>query len=226
MTTTDPAPDPRALVVFESMFGNTARVARAIADGLTAGGIPTRVSEASETPHDLPSSVDLLVIGAPTHAFSLSRPRTRADAVRQGADAARARTGLREWLEELRPRVDGPARVAVFDTRVSKARLLPTAAGPSAIRLARRRRFAAVDRPVAFLVDDIAGPLVDGELERATSWGRSLAATTSDTERQQTGNGTRSRSRDLRPHGSGPRRLSPGRCCGWNENAPTTKEMP
>ena len=52
----------------------------------------------------------------------------------------------------------------------------PAAAGPSAARLAKRRRFAQVDRPVAFLVDDLQGPLVDGEIDRATSWGRSLAA--------------------------------------------------
>jgi len=181
MTTSHDVQEPRALVVFESMFGNTEQVARAIADGLAAAGVATRVSEASATPADLPSSVDLLVVGAPTHAFSLSRPKTRIEAVRQGADLAKGAIGLREWLETVRPSTDQPIHVAVYDTRVSKVRRLPAAAGQSAARLAKRRKFARVDRPVAFLVDDLQGPLVEGEIDRATSWGRSLAAERSTT---------------------------------------------
>jgi flavorubredoxin len=180
MTTSDDVREARALVVFESMFGNTEQVARAVADGLAAAGVPTRVSEVSETPADLPSSVDLLIVGAPTHAFSLSRPKTRIEAVRQGADQSQVAIGLREWLETAGSHADRPVRVAVFDTRVSRVRRLPAAAGPSAARLAKRRGFARVDRPVAFLVDDVQGPLVEGEAERATSWGRSMAAELSE----------------------------------------------
>ena len=180
MTTSDAVQEPRALVVFESMFGNTEQVARAVADGLQAEGVPTRVVDVSAAPADLPPSVDLLVVGAPTHAFSLSRPKTRIDAVRQGADLSKAAIGLREWLASARPSADRPVHVAVYDTRVSKVRRLPAAAGPSAARLARRR-FARVDRPMAFLVDDVQGPLVDGEIDRATTWGQSLAAERSAT---------------------------------------------
>jgi hypothetical protein len=175
MTTSDAVQEPRALVVFESMFGNTEQVARAVADGLRAEGVPTRVVDVSAAPADLPPSVELLVVGAPTHAFSLSRRKTRVDAVRQGADPSKSAIGLRKWLDAVRPSTDRPLHVAVYDTRVSKARRLP-AAGPSAARLAKRRRFAAVDRPVAFLVDDVKGPLVAGEIDRATSWGHSMAA--------------------------------------------------
>jgi Flavodoxin len=174
--TTSESTQPSALVVFESMFGNTERVARAVAEGLEAEGVPTRVAEVSEAPADIPSTIDLLVVGAPTHAFSLSRPSTRADAVRQGAPATRAAIGLREWLETMHSRGDHTPHVAVYDTRASKFRRLPAAAGPSAARLARRRKFAPVDRPVSFLVSDVQGPLLEGELDRASSWGRSLAA--------------------------------------------------
>jgi flavodoxin len=176
MTTSDAVNEARALVVFESMFGNTEQIARAVASGLEAAGVRTRVSEVTDAPGDIPPSVGLLVVGAPTHAFSLSRPKTRIDAVRQGADKSKAASGLREWLESARPGPDQTFRVAVYDTRVSKVRRLPAAAGPSAARLAKRRGFAKVDRPVAFLVDDLQGPLIDGETDRATSWGRSLAA--------------------------------------------------
>lgn len=178
MTSQDDVQEPHAMVVFESMFGNTEQVAVAVADGLQAEGVPTAVVEVSTAPAVLPPSVDLLVVGAPTHAFSLSRPKTRSEAVRQGADESKAAIGLREWLETVRPSADQPVHVAVYDTRATQVRRLPAAAGPSAARLAKRRRFAGVDRPVAFLVADMQGPLVDGEIERATSWGRSLAALT------------------------------------------------
>jgi hypothetical protein len=175
MTSADDVQEPRAIVVFESMFGNTEQVAVAVADGLKTEGVPTAVFEVSTAPADLPPSVDLVVVGAPTHAFSLSRPKTRSEAVRQGADETKAAIGLREWLETVRPPADHPVHVADYDTRATQVRRLPAAAGPSAARLARRRRFARVDRPVAFLVADMQGPLVDGEIDRATSWGRSLA---------------------------------------------------
>ena len=124
----------------------------------------------------LPVSVRLLVVGAPTHAFSLSRPSTRADAVRQGADPAKAGTGLREWLGDVLPRHQrGAPVVAVFDTRASKVRRLPAAAGPRAARLARRRGMNVVVRPEAYLVADVHGPLLDGEMARAHAWGGFLA---------------------------------------------------
>ena len=176
MTTSDDVQEPRALVVFESMFGNTEQVARAVGEALRSAGVPTRVVEVNVAPSALPPSVDLLVVGAPTHAFSLSRPKTRVEAVRQGADLTKAGIGLREWLESAYPSSDRPVHVVVYDTRVSKVRRLPAAAGPSAARLARRRKFTEVDRPIAFLVDDVQGPLVDGEIDRAATWGRSLAA--------------------------------------------------
>jgi hypothetical protein len=172
---TQKLPPPRAMVVFESMFGNTEHVARAVGIGLAAGGVPTLVTEVSEAPAEVPASVDLLVLGAPTHAFSLSRPSTRADAVRQGADADRADVGMREWLECAYHAGVHDLHVAVFDTRASKVRRLPAAAGPKAARLVKHRGFELVGRPMAFLVEDIGGPLVDGELERAEGWGRLLS---------------------------------------------------
>ena len=110
MTSSQDLHEPRAMVVFESMFGNTEQVAGAVADGLQAEGVPTVVVEVATAPADLPPSVDLLVVGAPTHAFSLSRPKTRSEAVRQGADESKAAIGLREWLETVRPPTDRPVQ--------------------------------------------------------------------------------------------------------------------
>lgn len=164
---------PRALIVVESMFGNTAAVARAVADGLALEGIEVVAVGVTEAPASVPEGLALLVVGGPTHAFSLSRPSTRADAVRQGAPTTAASLGIREWLGTCR--ADGPLpAVAVFDTRITKVRWLPKAAGPAAARIARRRRIRLLGAPMAFLVEDIKGPLVEGELERAVAWGRSL----------------------------------------------------
>jgi hypothetical protein len=58
---------------------------------------------------------------------------------------------------------------------VTKVRWLPKAAGPTAARLAHKRGLETLEKQVAFLVDDLRGPLVDGELERAVAWGRRLA---------------------------------------------------
>jgi hypothetical protein len=165
-----------ALVVVESMFGNTELVARAVAAGLGNGGVDAVVVDVAAAPVELPADLHLLVLGAPTHAFSLSRPGTRTDAVRQGAPPERAGTGLREWLATLLLRDPRHSPVtAVFDTRMSKVRRLPAAAGPRAVRLARRRGLRVLTRPEAFLVAHVRGPLVDGELERAAAWGYGLA---------------------------------------------------
>src|SRR4051794_16875341 len=110
-----------ALVVYESMFGNTAQVATAIASGLREW-VPTDVVEAGEAPVTLDEEVVLVVAGGPTHAFSMSRAKTRAEAVAQGAPATQTEIGLRDWLQTVTP---GRAALATFDTRADKVRHLP-----------------------------------------------------------------------------------------------------
>ena len=169
----------RALVVYESMFGSTEDVARGVARGLRIGGATTvtLTDVRSAAPAD-ESDFDLLVVGAPTHAFSLSRPSTRADAVRQGARPEVADTGLREWLSAMAPQPGGTAPrslAAAFDTRVTKVRRLPKAASTRAAHLLTRQGYELVSRPTPFLVHDVKGPLAEGELDRAVTWGRSVA---------------------------------------------------
>src|SRR4051812_30612602 len=164
----------RALVVFESMFGNTEKVAGAVAHGLQLEGIDTGLVEVGSAPRRLTADVDLLVVGGPTHAFSMSRASTRADAVAKGAAQERASVGLREWLDSVVLDTTHVPELAAFDTRVTKVRWLPKAAGPSASRAGRRRGLPPVTKPIGFLVDDIRGPLLEHELERAVDWGRTL----------------------------------------------------
>jgi hypothetical protein len=170
----------RALVVYESMFGNTEAVAGAVAHGLQLGGVDTGLVEVRSAPRTLSPELDLVVVGGPTHAFSLSRPSTREDAVRKGAPPQRATLGVREWLGSCRSDRVPALQLAAFDTRVTTVRWLPRSAASAAARLARRRGFRVTAPPVSFLVDDVSGPLVDGELEEATAWGRQLAVACRD----------------------------------------------
>lgn len=157
------------LVVHESMFGNTRAVAEAIAAALPG---PVLAVDVVDAPNPLPGHVDLLVVGGPTHAFSMSRSSTRLDAVAQGASADDATRGIREWLGSLPPTPH--ISVATFDTRVAKVRHLPGSAARSARRLVAKRRIGQVIGGESFWVDGVDGPLLDGEVERASEWAHSL----------------------------------------------------
>src|SRR5947199_3704204 len=112
----------RAVVVFESMFGNTRTIAEAVADGISTL-LPVDLVEVGRAPRVLPDDVALLVVGGPTHAFGMSRPDTRRTALTEaGRDLESVRTGLREWLASLRLTLVGTA-VATFDTRTHRPHL-------------------------------------------------------------------------------------------------------
>ena len=172
----------KALVVYESMFGNTEAVARAVADGL-AEVHDVDLREVSQVPNAVIGRVDLIVVGGPTHAFSLSRPATRASAFEQGATHGTKDLGIREWLGGLR-RGSQTEPVAVFDTRIEKARRLPGSAAAKAAKLARHLGYAPAGRH-SFYVSDTSGPLLPGELERARAWGAQLAVEMLDRARGQ-----------------------------------------
>src|SRR5215211_5521696 len=153
----------RSLVVYESMFGNSERVARAIADGLAEHGEVALCDVTTAPSAEIGEDVDLLVAGGPTHAMSLSRPSTREDAIRQGAGQCTAELGLREWLEGL-PSDLKSLSYATFDTRVTRVRRIPGSAARAAARALRRRHGRIVVPAETFYVTDVAGPLADDEL--------------------------------------------------------------
>ena len=165
----------RAVVVYESMFGNTERLARAVAAGL-AEQIHVDLVRAGPGV-TLADDVDLVVVGGPTHAFGLSRPSTRVSAGQQGASGSAAGgTGLREWLETLPPPTAYWPATATFDTRVRKPGV-PGSAARSAARRLRHAGLPVVVPPMSFWVRGTDGPLLPGEEGRARSWGRELART-------------------------------------------------
>jgi hypothetical protein len=159
-----------ALIVYESMFGNTRALANAVAEGVAAWATTTVVA-VGEAPTVIEPDVDLLIVGGPIHALSLSRPATRADAVAQGAaPVTPVHRGIREWLADVR--FAGDIAVAAFDTRAGH---VPGSAARAALRRLRRRGGTPVGPAASFAVAAVPGPLVDGEVERARDWGASLA---------------------------------------------------
>lgn len=161
-----------SLVVYETMYGRTRDVAQAVALGCESGG-EVRLVEVTElagaaADGALPDDVTLLVVGGPTHAFSMTRPNTRRDAAKYGATVSR--TGVREWLATVRLPAGLP--VAAFCTKLDSP-LSGSAARAIAQRL-RKLGGTLVVPPKDFYVRGTQPVLLDGELEAARAWGASL----------------------------------------------------
>jgi hypothetical protein len=168
-------PDLTAMVVYESFFGNTEAIARAVTRGLELEGVMTTLVDARDAEEEDVDRFDLLVVGGPTHGFALSRPSSRADAVARGGSARFSSRGLREWLSTI-PVRDGRHLAAVFDTRVNAVRHLPVSAATSAAHILKHRRFELLDKPAGFIVHDVEGPLESRQVAMAITWGRNLGA--------------------------------------------------
>ena len=189
----------RALVVYESMYGNTHSVAVSIAAGLSARHEVTLVPVTRATP-ELIAAADLLVIGGPTHMHGMTSAASR----RMAADTARKQgsglvmdpdadgPGARGWLETFGS-LGMPGRLgrfdrlgsghdtlaAAFDTRLTGAPLVTGRASRGIARLLARHGYRLFAKPESFLVSK-RNTLLDGEAARARAWGASIGAAASD----------------------------------------------
>jgi hypothetical protein len=166
----------RALVVYESVFGDARTIAQAIGEALS-DSMQADVVAAAEAPAEIGGDVALLVVGGPNHAFGMPRPSTREGAVKQyGADIPDTGTGLHEWLENVRV-ARGGLSAAAFDTRGSGHPMLTKMdhAARTEEKLLGKLGATVVAPAEHFFVADTKGPLVDGEENRARGWGRTLA---------------------------------------------------
>ena len=160
----------KAVVVYESHWGNTAAVARAIAEGF---GPDARALSTQEASADALAGADLLVAGAPVLGFRPTSDTFLASiATNPGSSPAHAdfsSPSLRSWLEHLPA---GSGRSAVFETRIWWSPGGATGAIESGLE---RAGYRSLDKPQRFIVRGKYGPLRDGELERARRWGAELA---------------------------------------------------
>ena len=173
----------KAVVVYESHWGNTAAVARAIAEGLGGG---TQALDTDAATGAALEGVDFIVAGSPVIAFSLPRESMKAQIAadtkaQEPPDVSHPL--LRAWLDALPAptarsatgdTTANPARWgAAFETRIWWSPRGATGTIESKLSQAGFRRLAKGER---FIVSGAYGPMKDGELERARAWGAELAA--------------------------------------------------
>ena len=164
----------RALVVYESMYGNTHAVATDIAAGLRSTHEVTLVPVNRAT-RELVASADLIVAGGPTHMHGMSTVTSRRMAAQTAGkpgsglamDADADGPGLRTWLERLSVR---DVFAVCFDTRRSGAPAFTGRASRSISRLLTRNGCRLLLPPESFLVTG-QNTLLEGEAARACSWG-------------------------------------------------------
>ena len=169
----------RALVVYESMYGNTHAVAVGVAAGLRTTH-EVVVAPVTRIAPELVTTADLIVAGGPTHLHGLSTVTSRRKAVQAARGAGSGLTmdpdadglALRFWLEGLA--AEG-VRAAAFDTRLSGMIVLTGHASREIARLLTRRGCRVLLTPESFLVSG-QNALLEGEVERARGWGALVGA--------------------------------------------------
>jgi flavodoxin len=157
----------KALVAYDSVYGNTGKIAQAIAQALGAPEDVELVQVGNVKPEQL-AGLTLLIVGSPTQKFSPTGATTR-------------------FLKGIpRNGLEG-VKVAAFDTRfpeseINRVRILAFfvgifgyAAKPIAGRLEKKGGELVVP-PEGFFVRDMKGPLLEGELERAADWAKQIVA--------------------------------------------------
>ncbi|MFT0848246.1 hypothetical protein VR010_10900 [Actinomycetaceae bacterium L2_0104] len=163
------------LVVVESYFGNTWKIGEAIAAALPDAAL-VRVDEA---PQQVDTTIDLLILGAPTHAFTLPTADSRREAAKRrtaGSMSAQERrfhpstTGLREWIHAAS--VPETTRIITFDTCVKGAGPLFGRASKKAVKVLNSTHPSA-NRGETFWVS-AADELHEGEIARAAAWAGEL----------------------------------------------------
>lgn len=164
----------KALIVYESLFGNTARIGEAIAESLRTHGLDVENGPISEITA-ASAETGLLVVGAPTHAHGMSRIGTRKAALEDKRNAfpgADRMPGVRDWTAGLPP---GAGRLAAaFDTRFDKPRWLTGSAAKGIARALEQRGYRLIAPPESFFVTG-EHALEGGEVEHAAAWGTDLA---------------------------------------------------
>lgn len=155
----------KALVIYDSQFGNTEKIARAIAEGLGSHG-QVELLQVGQVKSDQLAGYQLLVVGSPTQRF-------------------RATPNTTQLLKEIPKNGLAGVKVTAFDTRLTVeeiesikilaffVRLFGYAAQPIAKQLKQKGGELVVPAE-GFYVQGTEGPLVEGELERAKQWGKKI----------------------------------------------------
>lgn len=143
----------KALVVYDSKYGNTEKIAHAIGEAIDGQVLQVNEVHAADL-----REFDLVIVGSPTHGGWFTEEI--------------------KALLETPPDLEG-TDVAAFDTRTDSIwnRVLPFGyAGPRIARSLETNGGNLVAQPEGFIVLGVKGPLKEGELERAAEWAKGIAA--------------------------------------------------
>jgi flavodoxin I len=143
----------KTLVVYDSLHGNTEKIAQAIGEAI---GGEVEVLRVDKVDVSRLKDLDLLFVGAPTHGGRASPP-------------------MREFLDKVQPSALEGTHVAAFDTRLTArwVKIFGYAAGRIAKNL-KKKGGTLAGSPEAFYVEGSEGPLREGELERAAGWAKKI----------------------------------------------------
>lgn len=140
----------KAVIVYDSQYGNTQHIAEAIATALSHYEDVQTLTVQDATNIDW-RGVKLLIVGGPTQAHTMSKR-------------------LHAWLDALPPGILTGIHAGAFDTRYHGMKLLTGAAAPPIARRLKELGAEVLLPPESFYVVGGEGPLADGELERASRW--------------------------------------------------------
>jgi len=145
----------KVFIVYDSVYGNTEKIAKAIAEAITPSNEVKILRAGEANPSEL-ASVSLLIVGSPTHA-------------------GRPVTAVQSFLSKIPELSLKGVSVAAFDTRISKkiVGVFGYAAGRIAGNL-KKKGGTLMASPEGFFVTGGEGPLKEGELERAAGWAKGI----------------------------------------------------
>jgi len=159
----------KGIVVYESLWGNTAAIARAIAEGI---GPEARALSTDEAPAAAIADAELIVAGAPVLGFTLPSERMRKSLRANPGPAPTppdlSHPSMRSWLDALPA---GRGCSAAFETRIRGPWGRATT---TIVRGLERAGYRSITKPASFIVTGRYGPLRDGETQRAREWGAEL----------------------------------------------------
>lgn len=165
------------VMVYESMYGNTHRIAETICQGPAEADVPAEIISVEAARERSLGPDDVLVVGAPTHVHGLSQTSTREVAVHDAPshgleiDPSAQGEGVREWLVTLDTH---GGRAAAFDTRAKGPALFTGRASQKIAKVLHQHGFELVAEPESFLVTS-ANQLLPEEETRARQGGSDLA---------------------------------------------------
>ena len=145
----------KALVVYDSTYGNTEKAAEALSAGPESGGVEVETLRVDAVRFNELSTVDLLCVGSPVHAWNASKP-------------------TKEFLERLKDAHGVRGKKAfVFDTK-AKSRLAGSATGKIEKKL--KDMSLTIVKPTAHtIVKGREGPLEESAEEAFKQIGADLA---------------------------------------------------